>query len=178
MWRYWWKKGSEKAYDALELAYLRLKIKLKRRSPIITLITLFLVVGALAILPYAQWAYTGFAEEAVLGAYFYRDGEKGKSNFDELNRLRRQVSGWRGFSRDRRLELGLARAESVLVESHFDRLDQRTLQEIGQHAAQWRSTNDPELRMEGDLIQRLIEKQTAPAVQVLNASTRSPAPTE
>lgn len=150
----------EKAYDALDIAYLRLKIRLKRRSPIITLLTVFIVAGAAALYPYAQWAYAGFAEEAVLGAYFYRDGEPSKSNFDELNRLRRQVAGWRGLSKDRRLELGLARTEAVLVEAHYSRLDRRTLEEIGRHADQWSATNDTELRMEANVIRDLLKKQS------------------
>ncbi len=175
MWRYWWQKGTERAYDALELAILRLKIKLKRRSPIITLLTLFIVLGAMAIFPYAQWAYAGFAEEAVLGAYFYREGDSSKQSFEELSRLRRQVAGWRGISRDRRLELGLARAESVLVESHFSRLDKRTIDEIQQHAEQWRATSDPELRMEANLIQNMLAKNSDPAVQAMTASDKTPA---
>lgn len=175
MWRYWLKKGSEKAYDALELAYLRLKIKLKRRSPIITLLAFFIIAGALAIFPYAQWAYAGFAEEAVLGAYFYREGDSSKQSFEELSRLRRQVAGWRGISRDRRLELGLARAESVLVESHFSRLNKQTLEEIQQHAEQWRATDDPELRMEANLIQNMLAKNSDSAVQAMTASDKTPA---
>jgi len=161
----------EKAYDALDLAYLRLKIRLKRRSPIITLLTLFIVVGASALYPYAQWAYAGFAEEAVLGAYFYREGDSSKSNFEELSRLRRQVAGWRGLSRDRRLELGLARTEAVLVESHYSRLDQKTLAEIGRHADQWSATNDTELRMEASLIRDLLRKQSETEVSALNVSS-------